>query len=70
MDEKQFRIKKRVLEIEKQLQEGFQKGTISQFIFNEECCELLDELDRLTQECSHEFKNGSCIYCHIPKKEV
>ena len=69
MDEKQSHIKKRVLEIEKQLQEGFQKGTISQFIFNKECCELLNELDKLTKECSHKFENGSCIYCHIPEKE-
>lgn len=34
------------------------------FVLNEQIKELLEINDALRRECTHEFKDGVCIYCY------
>jgi hypothetical protein len=39
------------------------------FTLNTTISELLEENEKLRQQCPHEFKNGTCIYCDLAEEE-
>lgn len=40
------------------------------FVLKPEIQELLNENQKLRQDCPHEFQNGICIYCGITKNSL
>ena len=42
--------------------------TPNQFTLNNTIAKLLEENQKLQDECEHEFENGYCIYCYKEKK--
>ena len=45
----------------KKLQEALTPGS---FILNKAIMDIFAENDKLQELCTHEFQNGSCIYCY------
>lgn len=37
------------------------------FIFQKDVAKLLEENEKLREQCPHEFENGVCIYCGLKK---
>lgn len=39
------------------------------FTLNTTISELLEENEKLRQQCPHKFENGACIYCDLAEEE-
>ena len=39
------------------------------FTLNTTISELLEENEKLRQQCPHKFENGTCIYCDLVEEE-
>ena len=55
-------IRKQVSFYEKQLEE---KYNVNFFTFQKEAAEIIEKIEQLQLQCSHEFENGICKYCNF-----
>ena len=58
-------IQERIAKNDKTIQEELDPVS---FILNEKIQALLEDNKRLRLECTHEFKDGYCIYCGMAEK--
>lgn len=60
-------IKEKVNALYDEIEAALGNGT---FVLNPRIAEIYNEIDKLEQECLHEFdESGQCIYCYSLKEE-
>lgn len=58
-------IRKKINENNKRIQ-----FLLNKFVLTEELNELMEENERMREECKHEFVDGVCIYCDVLEEFV
>ena len=58
-----YEIRAKITENNKKLDEA-----LRQFILTDEVKKLLEENAKLREQCNHNFVNGICEYCDMPKE--
>ena len=43
---------------------------LNKFVLTEELNELMEDNEKMREECKHEFVDGACIYCDVLEEFV
>lgn len=58
-------IRKKIDENNKRIQ-----SLLNKFVLTDELNKLMEDNERMREECEHEFVDGTCIYCDVLEEFV